>query len=565
MKHFYFLIFILSVTFSNAQKPAAAVKVTYGKSSNGKPVENDDKVIVFADAQRTVVTSKSIVAKKAQLPFEHSYFDRLTGFYHQSAQLSRDKTTLTTDSTAIAGQSFEKLPDTKTILGYNCMKAKTVINSNTIELWYTTDLGFSGAPGILGQNLGLVLEVTRNNNFTILAEKVEKIKAIPSAVIPSRKKAAVDLLTYRDQLWKSRFTTIPIFRNETINFSDNYGSNDSVFRFAKGTVIMTGIRIPEIKKGSRVFLEVHQKSNGDAYDRTGSVFLIPTDRKLSFLDGLRKSVAELPVYDNGNGKQYQGVVRTKDYSPLIELMRFFTPFGIGQYNTIKLKGKTWQDSMFYRQEISKLAPMLSGREVWIGANISNYDKGGHKISASITIHPEEDQASETTGNFVMPLFDTTCVLETAGQQYPTMFDNDKGLEVEFELAAPLKNASLRYITSGHGGWENGDEFVPRKNTILLDGNEVAGFIPWRTDCGSFRSYNPASGNFSNGLSSSDYSRSNWCPGTTVNPVYIDLGNLEAGKHIVQVKIPQGAPEGTSFSSWNVSGLLLGQTTPVPKK
>lgn len=31
---------------------------------------------------------------------------------------------------------------------------------------------------------------------------------------------ATDLLTYRDLLWKSRFTTLKIFENEIINFSD---------------------------------------------------------------------------------------------------------------------------------------------------------------------------------------------------------------------------------------------------------------------------------------------------------------------------------------------------------
>jgi hypothetical protein len=43
-----------------------------------------------------------------------------------------------------------------------------------------------------------------------------------------------------------------------------------------------------------------------------------------------------------------------------------------------------------------------------------------------------------------------------------------------------------------------------------------------------------------------------------NPTYIDLGTLKAGTHTIQVKIPQGAPEGTSFSAWNVSGVLIGK-------
>ncbi|MEI7509348.1 MAG: peptide-N-glycosidase F-related protein, partial [Flavobacterium sp.] len=159
---------------------------------------------------------------------------------------------------------------------------------------------------------------------------------------------------------------------------------------------------------------------------------------------------------------------------------------------------------------------------------------------------------------VIPLFNTTNIMEMAGQEYSTLFNAGTGLKVTFTLKKELKNARLRYITTGHGGWENGDEFVPKKNTIYLDEKEVASFIPWREDCGSYRLYNPASGNFSNGLSSSDYSRSNWCPGMVTNPNYIDLGSLKEGTHAIQVMIPQGAPEGSSFSAWNVSGVLIGE-------
>lgn len=92
--------------------------------------------------------------------------------------------------------------------------------------------------------------------------------------------------------------------------------------------------------------------------------------------------------------------------------------------------------------------------------------------------------------------------------------------------------------------------------IYLDGQMAFKFTPWRADCGSYRLYNPVSGNFNNGLSSSDLSRSNWCPGTITNPNYINLGDLKAGQHTIKVQIPQGEPEGTSFSFWNVSGCLI---------
>jgi len=549
------LIVILICFLSFVSFGQANYKITYVKSSNGKLIENQDPIIVFSNATQSTLTTQSILDNKAVYPFEFSSINRKTNAVIQMAKLNEHKSIATIDSTSLGKQTFELLPETKKILGYNCNKAKTIINSNTIEIWYTTELLIKGAPSILGQNLGLVLETNRNGNFVITATKVEKLKQFPIAEVKTEK--PLDLLTYRDELWKSRFTTISIFKEEIINFSDASKSNDSIMRFANGTIILRKVSIPNIVKGSQVFMEVTEQSNGDAYDRTGSVFLIPTHKKNSFLEGLQNGVKALPVYDNGNGKYYQGIAATENYSPLLEMVRFFTPFGIKQYNTITLKDKIWEERVNYRQDISELTAVLSGQEVYIGTFIGNYDKGGHKVNVSLTIHPEEEIV-EPKPTEVIPLFNTTNVMEMAGQEYGTLFNSDKGLVVTFTLNKDMKNARLRYITTGHGGWENGDEFVPKRNSIYLDEKEVFHFTPWREDCGSYRLYNPASGNFPNGLSSSDYSRSNWCPGTSTNPIYVELGDMKAGTHSLQVKIPQGANEGPSFSSWNVSGVLLGE-------
>jgi len=566
MKYFIILILLTFSQLTLAQKSTRALKATYLKSYNGKPIEGQDPIILFADADQTVLTTEEIVSRKAIFPYERSFVNRKTNHYIQAARLSSSEEVFTIDSTSLEKQTFEFLSDTKNILGYNCKKARTVVNSNTIEIWYTTDTGIKGAPSVLGQNLGFVLEVNRNNNFIITATRIEKIKAIPENVIlPKSDFQTMDLLSYRDLLWKARFTTIKVFDNEIINFdASNQAktelgetkSNDNILRFANGTIILKKVRIPKITPGSQIYVDLTEQSNGDAYDRTGSVFLIPMDGRISFLDGLQNGAKTLPCYENGNGKSYPGVVRTEAYSPLIELMRFFTPFGIKQYNNLQLKDKTWEESAFYRQEISELVTALDNQEVYIGTFIGNYDKGGHKISLNLTIHAEENKTPKS--NMAFPIFNTTNVMEMAGQDYATMFNNEKGLEVTFTLDKDVKNARLRYITTGHGGWENGDEYLQKKNTIVLDSKEAFGFVPWRTDCGSYRLYNPASGNFNNGLSSSDYSRSNWCPGMAANPVYIDLGDLEAGRHTLSVKIPLGAVEGGSFSFWNVSGVIIGE-------
>ena len=39
-----------------------------------------------------------------------------------------------------------------------------------------------------------------------------------------------------------------------------------------------------------IFIELKQQSNGDAYDRTGSIFFIPENKSQTFFDGMEKGV-----------------------------------------------------------------------------------------------------------------------------------------------------------------------------------------------------------------------------------------------------------------------------------
>lgn len=554
-KYFCVLFFVLVFigTSSQAQSNKDVYKISYLRSSNGKTMPNQDPIVVFSSNAETILTSQKIIDGKADYPFERFFVDRTNDAYYKLAEFGKDKTSLTVDAELLSKQNFTITDETKTILGYLCRKATTSVNSNSMELWFTEELKVKGSPAELGQDLGLVLEIVRNGNSATTASKVEKIKSIPESLKLSNTSNTVDELTYKDLLWRSRFVDLSIFTKEQINFVGEVES-DSVLRYANGTIILKKVKVPTINTGDNIFIELVEQSNGDAYDRTGSVFLIPMDQDISFLDGLQKGISTLPIYKNGNGKEYQGVARTDNYTPLVELMRFFTPFGVKGFNHIQLKGKNWQDSVTYRQDITEFQSVLSDQEVWIGTFIGNYDSGGHRVSLNLTVHP--GWSSNAEPQKIMPLFNTNNVMEMAGQQYSTMFDVDKGLEVTFTIKEDAKNVKLRYITTGHGGWGNGDEFVPKENSIFLDSKEVFSFTPWRVDCGSYRLYNPASGNFSNGLSSSDLSRSNWCPGTLTNPIFIDLGDLKAGSHTMRIHIPQGESEGTSFSAWNVSGCLL---------
>lgn len=544
-----FFIFLSVLSFSQTYE------IQYESSYNGKAQPNQNQTIVWVNENENFILNTKIKELKSDYPFEISKIEKPSNTIVSYAFLKPNEAISTSDKESIAKQEFELTTQTKKILGYNCKKAVTKINSNTIEVWYTNDLKIKGGPSSLGQNLGLILQVERNGNSATTAVSLKKIKTTGIDKIINKTISTTDILSYKDLLWKSRFTTLKVFENEIINFSDQSKSDENIKRFANGTIILKKVKFPKIAQGDNIFVELKQQSNGDAYDRTGTVFFIPEEKSQTFFDGLEKGAKTLPVYENGNGKQYYGVVSTQNYQPTVELMRFFTAFGINKFNHIELKDKTWQTVSPFRQDITELKPSLSEKELWIGTFIGNYDKGGHKVSLEITIHNSEQIVNKN--NKVIPLFNTTNIMEMAGQDYATMFSNDKGLFVEFNLEKDLKNAQLRYITTGHGGWENGDEFIPKANSIYIDGKLNFSFTPWRTECGSYRLFNPASGNFADGLSSSDLSRSNWCPGTVTNPNFISLGDLKAGKHTIQVKIPQGKPEGTSFSAWNISGVLLG--------
>lgn len=458
----------------------------------------------------------------------------------------------------------ELIPGIDTVVGVPCKKAKVFIRTNTIEVWYTNDLKIKGTPSIsVAPGLGLVLKTIRNGNSETYARRIE-YRAVTAEELnwPANKGKTVDEPTYQRQVIESRYTTLPIFDREQISWGNAINNPttetlNATYKFAGGTVILKKVKLPAAKPGQRLFAELVQYSNGDAYDRTGSVFMIPTDKAVTFLQGLQQGAQALPTFTARNGKKYQGYVTTDNYVAPLELMRFFTPFGVRHFNAqARIKGYNWADSAVYKQDISELLPRLQG-EVWIGIYIGNYDKGGHTASLSFKYYPGYDGEGTTENKkWVMPVFNSTNLMEMAGQEYATLFGQDS-LTVTVDIPQGVKNLKLRYITTGHGGWGGGDEFNPKLNEIFADGQKIYHFFPWREDCGTYRLLNPASGNFGNGLSSSDLSRSNWCPGTLTLPADIPLPELAPGKHTLQVAIPLGKPEGGSFSFWNVSGVLIG--------
>lgn len=533
---------------------------------NGKAVEDGPKSKLLCSTEACKFWTENDQAKLLPtVAKESAYVDFAKKMTWQVAQF--------TDGTLInTPMEFQKYPEltateeTSTILGYQCKKVKTSLRSNSIDIWYTTELGVKGTPAMAyGIPDGLVLKVVRNGNYEIVATSIKTLKpGQEQPVLPSEMGQSMDLPLYRHLITEKLITTVNVFTNEQVSFGNEItnpadSQAEATFKYASGTVLLKKVKLPVVSDDTQLFVELYQHSNGDAYDRTGSVFMIPQDKQQSFLEGLRKGTAFLPVFEARNGKKYQGVVATDHFSPLVELMRFFTPFGIGQFNDkVTVYGQQWEDSTFYKQEVSELLPLLQG-ECWIGVFIGNYDKGGHKVSLKLKYYPGSREISDAPKKkyWFSPLINTVNVMEMAGQEYGTMFETDS-LKAEVTIPEGVKNIRLRYITTGHGGWDGGDEYNQKMNTILLDQKVLFQYTPWRCDCGTYRKYNPASGNFWNGITSSDGSRSGWCPGTATNPVFFPMGDINPGKHSVSIAIPIGKPEGGSFSAWNVSAILIGE-------
>ena len=525
-----------------------------------------------SDTSRTEVLRQGTQLKiqSADKPTEHPIPGMATHFTY----LDYEQDTIITqlfyqvDEMYYCGSSIRKDYEFKQegkekVNGYNCTKYSIILFSNKIELWTTDDLKFRATPIPSFADLpGVLVKYLRNGNAVMELASVSKDKSLTN-LFPNdfgKKKTSAQL----NQLEKDKLViTTKIFEEDQICFNPQlekprYIEYDSVYHFANGTIILKRVDMTQLPEHYRVFAEVTEYSNGDAYDRTGSVFIVPGGMRQSFLNALIDSIQVIPYFTDKSGEKYQGMTITKTYLPIVEIMRFFTPFGVRHYNEFRsLSYREWDEQVQYKQDISDLKPLLRG-DVYIGAFIGNYDKGGHKLSLTLKAYPEDDrwEYADSTVEMLLPLFNTCNVMEMAGQNYGKFFRTDS-LTVDFYVPEGCQELKLRYIATGHGGWDTGDEFVPKANTILVDGKPKYIYTPWRGDCGTYRASNPASGNFWNGMSSSDYSRSGWCPGTATQPVYFDLTDLKPGEHTMTIAIPQGEPEGGSFSSWCVSGALIG--------
>lgn len=366
--------------------------------------------------------------------------------------------------------------------------------------------------------------------------------------------------------------SIPVFDNTQVYFDmalKGAPQSDTILRLDAGRVILKKITLPEYELQPQVRVNVTLSSNGDPWDKSGSLFVIPADSAQTLLD------FEAGQFDLASLKQQYPAVSLSStpafsYKPNIELLRFMTPFGAGYYTDHERTKERkppyipfWEERVSWSQDITQLLSTLEG-EVYIGAYIDTWDKRGYNLSVSLAYQESSFDKQTKKQVSVLPLVNT--VKYAAGQRHYDGFAASD-LSTNFELPPGASKVKLYYLTTGHGGHASGDEFVKRENILFLDEHEIKRFTPWRDDCASFRRFNPSSGTWpakdifpesssTERVASSDLSRSNWCPGSDVSPEVIALPDLAAGQHSLRIAIPDAqAAKENEHNYWMVSAYI----------
>jgi hypothetical protein len=343
-----------------------------------------------------------------------------------------------------------------------------------------------------------------------------------------------------------------------------------VLRLDAGRVLLKKVKLPNYNLQPSVTINVALTSNGDPWDKSGSLFVIPSTADLNLLSFENKGFLEAQLKD-----KYPGIVpmqfKDSTYLPNVELLRFMTPFGVGHFTEDeRVKDRRppyiphWENEVNWSQNVTHLLPLLED-EVYIGVYIDTWTKEGYNLSVNLDFKESEIPNHIKKKQTVVPIVNTA-KYEGSQANYDGFSKGD--ITVEIPAEHQYKNAKLYYITTGHGGHSEGDEFVKKENIISLDGTVIKQFIPWRDDCASFRRFNPTSASWvakdfmenetsNDQIASSDLSRSNWCPGSDVIPEIINLEHLENKTHTFKFSIPeaQEAKE-NKHNYWMVSAYII---------
>jgi len=352
------------------------------------------------------------------------------------------------------------------------------------------------------------------------------------------------------------------FKNDTLS-----ESSTQVLHLDAGRVLFKKVLLPDYERDASITLNMSLTSNGDPWDKSGSVFILPKSSSPSFIQ--LENGDSLPSFSDSTS--YPATVPEMNFKPALELLRFMTPFGIGYYSDTLNEYRPsyipeWEKEINWQTDLTHLRSELKG-EVWIGVFIDTWSSDGYLFDIELVYDESEYSEAIAPKTVVIPVANTVKYL---GNQklYDAFSKNDLNVSVPFlHPKDSVLEPTLYLTTSGHGGHATGDEFTKRPHTLTLNGTEAKQWTPWRKDCASFRRFNPSSGvwtekvfwqgdSIDERIASSDYSRSNWCPGSMVEPVLVPIAQSNAAVDFnLHIEGAQ-AIENDLYNYWMVSAYVV---------
>ena len=235
------------------------------------------------------------------------------------------------------------------------------------------------------------------------------------------------------------------------------------------------------------------------------------------------------VYYNQNHTRYELFEKIEDY----ELGRVITPYA-GNYPT------SWMYNYYF--DVTDYRKLLMD-SVEIRVHFSGYQDG---FAATIEFEMIEGTPAYEVAEITM-LWNGSSDYGNPNNSIEN-FLNAKNIKIGDQTDRTV----LKVIQTGHGfgGNENCAEFCPKDHYIKVNGTTKYTTKVWREDCGSNPLY-PQAGTWL-------YDRSNWCPGTDVQPYIYELTDFAPSNSNTEIDMDMEAftNNGNNFCSYIISGILF---------
>ena len=175
---------------------------------------------------------------------------------------------------------------------------------------------------------------------------------------------------------------LTVFQQERVRFCPdsiaNYTAPDSngVMRLVNGRILLKKITLPKYQRNIDVDIKVELASNGDRWDKSGSVFVLPKESVINLLN-IAEGKQKFPEVDSTKYENMIGYCSGQGLSSYGGTDAFYDAFRRGTLSapddSLSATRRPvyiphWEKSVTWQQDITQLYPLLEG-EAYVGVFI----------------------------------------------------------------------------------------------------------------------------------------------------------------------------------------------------